>query len=276
MGTDGRKGRGVTGDDVPPAMKPGPGGRRVGSGPGGQRRARRGLLCYRVPRWSSGSRGHLCAAQAVHREVHAAALRVPWAFPCLRQPPRGAASRRPGRERPAPRNLPPGREILAGCGSQRPQRGYHHGVYARLIVGLLQHGGLSLDEGPAVGAEAAAGLAFLGVVIDPARNDVAYADAEITAPGAAGAHPGRDSPGGRRDGPAGAQRPAPGNNVSRIALHVARAGQEDVGLGRRRRRWMPSASRPGAGEPERPARDLRSPVRHSAGGHSERHQLTGH
>ena len=34
-------------------------------------------------------------------------------------------------------------------------------------------------------AEAAAGLTFLGVGIDPARNDVTTSDAEITAPGAA-------------------------------------------------------------------------------------------
>ena len=49
---------------------------------------------------------------------------------------------------------------------------------------LVFTGGIG-EHQPAVRAEAAAGLAFLGVAVDPARNDVTYADAEITAPGAA-------------------------------------------------------------------------------------------
>jgi acetate kinase len=49
---------------------------------------------------------------------------------------------------------------------------------------LVFTGGIG-EHQPAVRAEGAAGLAFLGVAIDPVRNDVTYADAEITAPGAA-------------------------------------------------------------------------------------------
>src|SRR5260370_26122608 len=48
---------------------------------------------------------------------------------------------------------------------------------------LVFTGGIG-EHQPAVRAEAAAGLAFLGVAIDPARNNVTSADAEITAPGA--------------------------------------------------------------------------------------------
>ena len=49
---------------------------------------------------------------------------------------------------------------------------------------LVFTGGIG-EHQPAVRAEAAAGLDFLGVAIDPARNDITYADAEITTPGAA-------------------------------------------------------------------------------------------
>jgi acetate kinase len=49
---------------------------------------------------------------------------------------------------------------------------------------LVFTGGIG-EHQPPVRAEAAAGLAFLGVVIDPARNRATSADAEITAPGAA-------------------------------------------------------------------------------------------
>ena len=49
---------------------------------------------------------------------------------------------------------------------------------------LVFTGGIG-EHQPPVRAEAAAGLTFLGVAIDPARNDITYADAEITAPGAA-------------------------------------------------------------------------------------------
>jgi acetate kinase len=52
------------------------------------------------------------------------------------------------------------------------------------VDALVFTGGIG-EHQPAVRAEAAAGLAFLGVAIDPARNDVTYADAEVTAPGAA-------------------------------------------------------------------------------------------
>jgi len=49
---------------------------------------------------------------------------------------------------------------------------------------LVFTGGMG-EHQPAVRAEAAAGLAFLGVVVDPDRNNATYADGEITAPGAA-------------------------------------------------------------------------------------------
>lgn len=49
---------------------------------------------------------------------------------------------------------------------------------------LVFTGGIG-EHQPAVRAEAAAGLGFLGVRIDPARNQATCADAEITAPGAA-------------------------------------------------------------------------------------------
>jgi acetate kinase len=49
---------------------------------------------------------------------------------------------------------------------------------------LVFTGGIG-EHQPAIRAEAAAGLGFLGVAIDPARNDAASADAEITAAGAA-------------------------------------------------------------------------------------------
>jgi acetate kinase len=49
---------------------------------------------------------------------------------------------------------------------------------------LVFTGGIG-EHQPAVRAEAAAGLTFLGVQIDPVRNDVTNSDAEITAPGAA-------------------------------------------------------------------------------------------
>jgi len=48
---------------------------------------------------------------------------------------------------------------------------------------LVFTGGIG-EHQPAVRAEAAAGLAFLGVAINPARNNATSADAEITAPGA--------------------------------------------------------------------------------------------
>ena len=48
---------------------------------------------------------------------------------------------------------------------------------------LVFTGGIG-EHQPPVRAEAAGGLAFLGVAIDPARNDTTSADAEITAPGA--------------------------------------------------------------------------------------------
>jgi acetate kinase len=48
---------------------------------------------------------------------------------------------------------------------------------------LVFTGGIG-EHQPAVRAEAAAGLAFLGVAIDPARNSATSADGEITAPGA--------------------------------------------------------------------------------------------
>jgi acetate kinase len=51
------------------------------------------------------------------------------------------------------------------------------------IDALVFTGGIG-EHQPAVRAEAAAGLAFLGVAIDRARNNAASADAEITAPGA--------------------------------------------------------------------------------------------
>jgi acetate kinase len=49
---------------------------------------------------------------------------------------------------------------------------------------LVFTGGIG-EHLPAVRAEAAAELAFLGVAIDEARNNATYADGEITAPGAA-------------------------------------------------------------------------------------------
>jgi acetate kinase len=49
---------------------------------------------------------------------------------------------------------------------------------------LVFTGGIG-EHQPVVRAEAAAGLAFLGVAIDPDRNQAASVDAEITAPGAA-------------------------------------------------------------------------------------------
>jgi acetate kinase len=49
---------------------------------------------------------------------------------------------------------------------------------------LVFTGGIG-EHQPAVRAEAAAGLAFLGVAIDEARNNATYADGEITACGAA-------------------------------------------------------------------------------------------
>jgi acetate kinase len=49
---------------------------------------------------------------------------------------------------------------------------------------LVFTGGIG-EHQPLVWAEAAAGLSFLGVAIDPARNEAATADAEVTAPGAA-------------------------------------------------------------------------------------------
>ena len=49
---------------------------------------------------------------------------------------------------------------------------------------LVFTGGIG-EHQPAVRAEAAAGLAFLGVGIDPDRNEATTTDAEITAPGAA-------------------------------------------------------------------------------------------
>jgi acetate kinase len=48
---------------------------------------------------------------------------------------------------------------------------------------LVFTGGIG-EHQPAVRAEAAAGLAFLGVAIDTARNNVSCADADVTAPGA--------------------------------------------------------------------------------------------
>ena len=48
---------------------------------------------------------------------------------------------------------------------------------------LVFTGGIG-EHQPAVRADAAAGLAFLGVAIDPARNNATSADGEITAPGA--------------------------------------------------------------------------------------------
>ena len=49
---------------------------------------------------------------------------------------------------------------------------------------LVFTGGIG-EHQPAIRAEAADGLAFLGVAIDPDRNSAAYADGEVTAPGAA-------------------------------------------------------------------------------------------
>jgi acetate kinase len=49
---------------------------------------------------------------------------------------------------------------------------------------LVFTGGIG-EHQPAVRAEAAAGLAFLGVAVDPAANGATSADGEITAPGAA-------------------------------------------------------------------------------------------
>jgi len=49
---------------------------------------------------------------------------------------------------------------------------------------LVFTGGIG-EHQPVVWAEAAAGLGFLGVAIDPARNEAATADADVTAPGAA-------------------------------------------------------------------------------------------
>ena len=49
---------------------------------------------------------------------------------------------------------------------------------------LVFTGGIG-EHQPAVRAEAAAGLSFLGVAVDPARNNATSADGEITAPGAA-------------------------------------------------------------------------------------------
>ncbi len=51
------------------------------------------------------------------------------------------------------------------------------------IDALVFTGGIG-EHQPAVRAEAGAGLAFLGVGIDQARNNITSADAEITAPGA--------------------------------------------------------------------------------------------
>ena len=48
---------------------------------------------------------------------------------------------------------------------------------------LVFTGGIG-EHQPAVRAEAADGLAFLGVAIDPDRNNATYADGEVTAPGA--------------------------------------------------------------------------------------------
>jgi acetate kinase len=51
------------------------------------------------------------------------------------------------------------------------------------LDGLVFTGGIG-EHQPAVRAEAAGGLGFLGVAVDPARNSATSADGEITAPGA--------------------------------------------------------------------------------------------
>ncbi len=63
------------------------------------------------------------------------------------------------------------------------------GAIATMVAAL---GGLDIlvftggvgENAPSIRARAAAGLAFLGVAVDPAANDAARADAEISAPGA--------------------------------------------------------------------------------------------
>ena len=51
------------------------------------------------------------------------------------------------------------------------------------VDALVFTGGVG-ERAPAVRAAAAGGLAFLGVAVDPSRNEAARDDAEISAPGA--------------------------------------------------------------------------------------------
>ena len=68
---------------------------------------------------------------------------------------------------------------------------------------LVFTGGIG-EHQPPVRAEVAAGLGFLGVAIDQARNRETSGDADISAPSAQRAHPGGHGARGHRDRPAGA------------------------------------------------------------------------
>ena len=67
---------------------------------------------------------------------------------------------------------------------------------------LVFTGGIG-EHQPQVRAEAAAGLGFLGVAIDPGRNQAASGDADISARTARVRDPGRHRPRRPRDRPAG-------------------------------------------------------------------------
>jgi len=89
------------------------------------------------------------------------------------------------------------REVLAAreAGSRVARRAlevYQHRLRAGIAAMAAALGGLDAlaftggigEHAPAVRADAAAGLAFLGVALDPARNDAANGDADVSAPDA--------------------------------------------------------------------------------------------
>ncbi|BCJ32489.1 acetate/propionate family kinase [Actinocatenispora sera] len=90
------------------------------------------------------------------------------------------------------------REVLAAreAGSRSARRAldvYQHRLRAGIAAMAAALGGLDVlaftggigEHAPAVRADAAAGLAFLGVEIDPVRNDAADGDADVSAAGSA-------------------------------------------------------------------------------------------
>jgi acetate kinase len=90
------------------------------------------------------------------------------------------------------------REVLAArdAGSRSARRAldvYLHRLRAGIAAMTAALGGLDVlaftggigEHAPAVRAGAAAGLAFLGVAVDPARNDAAHGDADVSAADAA-------------------------------------------------------------------------------------------